>query len=512
LISLNNVSNHIWNKQILKDITWSTEFGQSWAIIGPNGAGKSILMKVILGQLPYFGTIKRHKKISSFEKIGNISFEQQKLIAVQAIKRDWYEDFSGKEEKFLTGSEFIDPEALNPRKLKKIAKQLNILAILDKSISKFSNGEVRKILIAKALLADPKLLILDEPFDGLDVSSSKWLKKTITQLIKSGLTLWLVSHRFDEIVPEITHILCLKSGEVFAKGTRSKILTSKTMKILFRKKNLELFNYIDLLDTNVNDKKIFKTKSTIDAQITSKYNSIIEMVNVNIRYGNKIVLKDFNWKVKKGENWKIIGPNGAGKSTLISLIYGENLKVYSNEIYLFGMRRGSGESIWDIKNKIGIVSPEIHVIYREPISTIKVVLSGFFDSIGYYKKSSKEQIVKASKWLELLEISNLSKKNFTTLSFGQQRLVLIARAMVKSPSLLILDEPCQGLDFTYRDYILEVIDKIAQTSRTQVLYITHHVSSDQLKCLNHELRFDFISEGKFKTKITKNIFRKLKNI
>ena len=191
-------------------------------------------------------------------------------------------------------------------------------------------------------------------------------------------------------------------------------------------------------------------------------------------------------------------------STILSLISGDNLQAYSNEIYLFGVSRGSGESIWDIKKRVGLVSSEFQLLYRESIQVIKVVLSGFFDTIGYYNQSSKKQRIEASKCLELLGINDLAKHNFTRLSFGQQRLILIARAMVKSPSLLILDEPCQGLDFYNRNLILEKIDKIAKTSNTQILYVTHS-PTDKLQCIDHELRFELTKEESYKTIIEKFI-------
>jgi len=497
-ISLKNVSNSLWDKKILKNITWSTEFGQSWGIIGPNGAGKSILMKIVLGQLHYCGTIIRHQKISNFNKIVSVSFDQQKLIAIQEGKKDLYEDFSGKEEHFLTGHEIIDPSKKLPKKLKIIAKQFGLSSILEKPFRHFSNGEVRKTLIIKALLTNPQLMILDEPFDGLDISSVKWLRNTISKLINNGLTIWLISHRFDEIVPEISHILCLKSGEVFAKGLRQKILTPKTIQNLYKEKKIEEFNKFESEHNNTKNKIFVPYNSFNFSNKKQKSSHIIEMKNVNISYGNKKVLNCFNWNVRNGENWKIVGPNGAGKSTILSLISGDNLQAYSNEIYLFGTRRGSGESIWDIKRRIGLVSSELHLQYNEPIKVKKVVLSGFFDTIGYYNPSSKKQRVEATKWMELLGINDLSEHNFTRLSFGQQRLVLIARAMVKSPSLLVLDEPCQGLDFSNRNHILELVDKIAKTSNTQILYVTH-VPSDQLQCIDHELRFELIEEDTYKT-------------
>lgn len=494
LISLKNVSNHLWDKQILKNISWSTDLGQSWAIIGPNGSGKSTLIKIILGQLPYSGTIEKHKNISGKDKIVSVSFDQQKLFRIREGKKDRFEEFSGKEENYLTAIEVIDPNKKYYKNLQKISEPLGLSKILKKPIRHFSNGEMRKTLICKALIQNPQLIILDEPFDGLDINSSKWFSKTISELINNGLSIWLISNNFDEIVPEISHILCLKSGKIFSQGERSKILTSKKIQDLFRLKQSESFEKIEL----EKNKKIIINNLITPNQEKTKYNFIIKMVNVNINFKEKIVLKNFNWEVEKGENWKIIGPNGAGKSTLVSLIYGENLQIYSNKIYLFGKKRGCGESVWDIKNKIGLVSSELQLLYNEPISAEKVVLSGFHNSIGYYIHSSGKQKYTASKWLEFLEIEDLAKKNFTKLSYGQQRLILIARAMVKLPPLLIFDEPCQGLDFKNRDLVLKVIDKIAQNSTSQILYVTH-LMTDQLKCMHHELRFEIKKDGTYKT-------------
>jgi len=181
LLSLKKVSNKLWDKPILKDISWITEFGQSWAILGPNGAGKSTLIKVILGQLPYCGTIKRDPQISVSKAIAQVSLEQQKLLVAREEKKDHYEEYSGNEEHFLTGREVIDPEGKHPEQLQTIAEQLGLSALLEKPLRHFSNGETRKTLIAKALLADPKLLILDEPFEGLDTASVNWLAQTISK-------------------------------------------------------------------------------------------------------------------------------------------------------------------------------------------------------------------------------------------------------------------------------------------------------------------------------------------
>jgi molybdate transport system ATP-binding protein len=501
LISLHKVSNRLWDKPILKNINWSTELGQSWAILGPNGAGKSTLIKVILGQLPYCGTIKRDAQISTFDKIAYVSLEQQKILVEREEKKDRYEEYSGKEQHSLSGHEFIDPEGMQTEKVLETAEQLGIAAILEKPLRHFSNGETRKTIIAKALLANPRLLILDEPFDGLDSASSKWLSQSISGLIQSGLAIWLVSHRFEELVPEIKHVLCLKSGKIFAQGLRSEVLNAEIMEGLYSEDDGGKTLQIKTESTEEKFERLIPQNALEATAANKKPPCIIRMRNVNVRYGENVVLENFNWSVNQGENWKIVGPNGAGKSTLLSLISGDNLQAYANQIYLFGKRRGTGESVWDIKQRIGLVSPEFQVRYREAISVLKVVLSGFFDTIGFYQAASETQKSAALNWLNFLEINELAEQDYTRLSYGQQRLILIARAMVKSPPLLILDEPCQGLDSTNRNRALELIDHIGLNSATQILYVTHS-ATDQLNCLSHELRFEISKDGNFRPHIS----------
>ena len=501
MISLHKVSNRLWDKPILKNINWSTDLGQSWAILGPNGAGKSTLIKVILGQLPYCGTIKRDAQISTFDKIAYVSLEQQKILVAREEKKDRYEEYSGKEQHSLSGHEFIDPEGMQTEKVLETAEQLGIAAILEKPLRHFSNGETRKTIIAKALLANPRLLILDEPFDGLDSASSKWLSQSISGLIQSGLAIWLVSHRFEELVPEIKHVLCLKSGKIFVQGLRSEVLNAEIMEGLYSEDEGGKTLQIKTESTEEKFERLIPQNVLEATAANKKPPCIIRMRNVNVRYGENVVLENFNWSVNQGENWKIVGPNGAGKSTLLSLISGDNLQGYSNQIYLFGKRRGSGESVWDIKQRIGLVSPEFQVRYREAISVLKVVLSGFFDTIGFYQAASGSQKRTALNWLNFLAINELAEQDYTRLSYGQQRLILIARAMVKSPPLLILDEPCQGLDSTNRNRVLGLIDHIGLNSATQILYVTHS-ATDQLNCLSHELRFEISKDGNFRPHIS----------
>jgi molybdate transport system ATP-binding protein len=188
--------------------------------------------------------------------------------------------------------------------------------------------------------------------------------------------------------------------------------------------------------------------------------------------------------MRRGENWAILGANGSGKSTLIGLITGENLQVYANDIELFGKPRGTGESIWDIRSRLGTISAEFQIQYRKTITAYQVICSGFFDSIGIYRHCSQSQYEMARQWIGFFRIDHLVERRFDHLSYGQQRMVLLARAMVKSPDLLILDDPCDGLDPVNRERILAVIQRIGAETPTDIIYVTHH-GSEVLACVTH---------------------------
>lgn len=213
---------------------------------------------------------------------------------------------------------------------------------------------------------------------------------------------------------------------------------------------------------------------------------MVVMRDVRVRYGDIEVLDGITWTVRYGEKWMVKGANGSGKTTLLSLIAGDNPQAYSNSVTLFGTRRGSGESIWDIKKRIGLVSSEFQLRYQKDMTVLDVVLSGFFDSVGLFRKPSPSQVRTATDWISALGFDLKSTHLFTHLSFGEQKLVLIARAMVKSPELLILDEPCQGLDPVNRRMVLHLIRTLGQIPETTLIYVTHH-SDEILTCFNRVL-------------------------
>jgi molybdate transport system ATP-binding protein len=345
---------------------------------------------------------------------------------------------------------------------------------------------MRKTLIARALLKSPRLLILDEPFDGLDEPSRESLAKAINRLMAESLRVILVAHRLEEVVSNITHVLFIKGGRLFGQGPKEEMLTSENVSSLYGcTLHVERNNGRFGLSPGRNGSGETPSFSRVgDPQPEDPVPPII-MKDTTIRYGQFTALERLNWVMGKGENWAILGPNGSGKSTILKLILGDHLQAYANEITLFGRPKGSGETLWEIKKRIGVVSSELQVQYRKKMSAYDVIASGFYDSIGLYQAPTSEQKEAADRWVELLRIEDITQEPYQHLSYGQRRLILLARAMVKSPDLLIVDEPCHGLDIPNRIRILRILERIGRT-RTQLLYVTNH-REEILNCISHVL-------------------------
>jgi molybdate transport system ATP-binding protein len=486
IITLDNVTIRVRDTFALTDTTWMIKKHQQWAIIGANGAGKTSLVRAIVGELPVVrGKINYHADGSFKDRISYVSFERHQRLISREADRDAARYFSGKLNDITTAREVIyeslPNSKIHSRQFDVIVEQLGIGCLLDRGILFLSTGEMRKIMIARALAKAPQLLILDEPFEGLDVASRSQLAEIINRLMAQDRQIILVTHRISEILPNISHVMGLKKGMVLFQGKRQEHLSTDQIERLYPD---HLFQEADFPKSKLQD----------DANSLKIPDVLVKMKNTTVKYKDAVILDNLNWEMKAGENWAIIGPNGAGKTTLLSLIAGDNLQAYANDIYLFDRRRGSGESIWEIKQRIGMISSEFQIRYRKPLKALDVILSGFFDSVGLYRQSKSGQRESALRWMGFIHLTDKADTLFNQLSYGEQRLVLLARAMVKFPLLLILDEPCQGLDRINRKLILDLIDFIARHSQTHILFVTHHV--DEIpESINRVLQFSKAPTG-----------------
>jgi molybdate transport system ATP-binding protein len=339
--------------------------------------------------------------------------------------------------------------------------------LIEKPMVQLSNGENKRLQLVKSVLKDPDWLILDNPFLGLDVEGREILSKCLEKLRENSIPFILINS--PVALPEcVNRVIYLEVGRVTWDGPLSAYES-------FRRINKLVFNHT-LMDDLISSAHVFEA-----------FKQAVHLRNVTIRYGEKVILSNITWEVKSGDHWALSGPNGAGKSTLLSLITADNPQAYAQNFTLFDRKRGTGESIWDIKKRIGYVSPELHVYFREPGTVFNVVGSGLFDTLGVYKKISEAQKKRIDSWLVIFGISHLSARMFQQISTGEQRMVLLARALVKNPPLLILDEPCQGLDEEQIQRVKEILNYICSNSQTTLIYVSHY-ASDIPACINQHMK------------------------
>lgn len=323
----------------------------------------------------------------------------------------------------------------------------------NRKLRTFSAGEQKKEFLKYCLNQNPDYIILDNPFDHLDQASRKTLLDSIEALSKSLGLIQLVN-RSQDLLPFIENKAQI-SDDSFT---------------------------INPINTSVNNaKRIHTTK--IPKPVTpydNKKNILVDMKGISVSYNERPIIDSIFWTIKQGEFWQLVGPNGSGKSTILSMITGENPKGFGQELYLFGRKKGSGESVWDIKKNIGIFSTSMTHLFKRNHTLEQMILSGFFDSIGLYTQPTILQKQIANQWLTAIQISHLKNTYFNQLSLGLQRVALIVRAVIKHPPLIILDEPLEGLDDHNSTLVIDLINILLQETNMTIIFVSHRIEP-QLK-------------------------------
>ncbi|WP_101759162.1 ATP-binding cassette domain-containing protein [Oceanicoccus sp. KOV_DT_Chl] len=468
---------------ILRDINWKWQDDQQWAILGGNGAGKSAIAHLMTDQLrPQRGEILRQPTIDPEHDILHLSFELQQKLIEHDIR---FDDSETRDDAFDVGTtvkQIVLQKQIETSRFTEIAKQCHIEHILDRGIRFVSTGESRKALLARALLNPPKVLILDNPFEGLDKQSQQELHNLIDTLLLSPIKVLLLIKQSDEIPDNISHVMHLQQGNIMALGERQTVLAAASQQQ----------HQLVIADLPV----AMERRYAVD-----KAQPLIALNHVNVSYKEQAILTDINWTLNWGQHCCIAGPNGAGKSTLLSLLSGDNHKAYGQDIQLFGNTRGSGESIWELKEKFGVVNTQLQLNHVGRTRVAEVIASGLYDSVGLYHQCSGKDRKIALDWLKVMGLEDIATQFFNRLSFGQQRLAMLARAMVKSPLVLVLDEPCIGLDEEHRQLILALIDKIADRGECHILYVSHS-ANEMPSCINQQLLLQPHPDGGFTAKVS----------
>lgn len=441
--------------EVLKDISIEIGAEDCLAVVGPMGSGKTTLAKALSGRL--------------FRK-GEVWFQGSFVLYVE--QQHHFKNRSNISEFYLQ-QRFNSADSEDSYTVREELGELDVAAyvtmfkldgLLDKPLLQLSNGENKRLQIVKALGQRPDWLLLDNPYLGLDVAGRKVLSAGLSQLQAQGIRFILFLSGGD--IPEfVNRVYRLRRDVPVIPRLKSGVIKDT---LISRLQPREVNNNPGLQPGDLGD------------------SPIVSLRNVTIRYGSKTILDQFSWTINRGERWVLKGPNGAGKSTLLSLITADNPQSYAQDITLFGRKRGTGESIWDIKRNIGYVSPEMHLYFKETGTSFAVVASGLFDLLGVTRKVNEQQTEQVDVCLSMFGLGYLRDRHFHTLSTGEQKMILIARAFVKNPPLLILDEPCQGLDQEQVQRVKDVIDHLAATSDMTLIFVSHY-AEDVPSCVTKEI-------------------------
>ncbi|OAH73474.1 molybdenum ABC transporter ATP-binding protein [Chryseobacterium sp. FP211-J200] len=478
IIQISNLNFQYGNQVVLKDFDWEISSQECWMLGGLSGSGKTTLAKIISGE------------IKNFEGKVEVNFDETSKLAKKVLYvSNWFQ-FSNLEGDrnfyyqqrynqfakndtltvFAELNHFGNEENLDFKLLESYLKPFGFENFKNQQLIELSSGEHKKLQLLKALWLKPQVLIIDQPYTGLDVKSRQFLNQAFDDLIQENVTLILINND-DEFPESVQYFVEIENGKLVHQNSPKDFSKGEER----TPKSLPFF----LQNNNGNRRE-----------------NLIKLEKINISYGEKQVLKNIDWEVNSGEQWLLQGHNGSGKSTLLSLLNGDHPQAYANEIYLFGRKRGSGESIWDIKEKIGMISPELHWYFDMNANVGQTIASGFFDSMSLYQKLSFDQQQQLEQLLYFFDLKEDKNKKLNTLPLGKQRLALLARTLIKKPKLLILDEPCQGMDNEQTQYFNQVIDDLA--SQGQSLIYVGYFESQLPKKLSHKL---VLENGTTKIKI-----------
>lgn len=455
--------------------TWTFRRGEQWVVTGPNGAGKSYLAALLSGELPLCGIgltfgddIEDHVAVVTFA-------QQQEQASNSWLQARWH----GQDDDAVRVSRFLAYDSVNEinpfevrddetpkrktfaQRLKRFAAAFHISPLWNRALVQLSNGEMRRVLLTRALMKEPRLLVLDDPFAGLDPEMRARLQKALDSLSEEGLPMVLTVRNEDEIPSCITHRLSLERVQIIG---QHKLMRHQPKPTPRGKRG----GTRDVFSGEVSPCRASEGRAPV-----------IELRDVSVRYGRRVIFEKLSWTVRAGERWVISGPNGSGKTTLLSLISGDNPAAYANDVRIFGHAREPGESLWPIRRRIGQVSPEIQCYFDSDMPCLDAVLSGRYNREGVALTRQTRTVRETARaWLNKLGLKGVDRIPFGALSAGRQRLVLLARAMLPQPDLLLLDEPCLNLDTDSKRLVLGVLERLLKTHREEAVVCVAHRPDD----------------------------------
>lgn len=465
-VHISNLNLKYQQNQVLKELDWQILKGENWLLGGKSGSGKTSLAKAIAGLEKSTGTIQINFDSSSpLAKQVHFVSSWFHFTNLEGDRNFYYQQRYNKHQRNDTLTVYAEllhyakEQGLDINKVEPYLKLFGFSNFRDTQLIELSSGENKKLQLIKALWLKPQLLIIDQPYTGLDAASRRKLNQAFDDLTNQGVQLILISN--DKEIPNcINKFAEIRNGQLTVVNSQEEISKEESR----IKKSLPYF---------------LQEAPTISSDI------MVSMKRINVKYGDKQVLHDITWEVRAGDKWLLQGPNGSGKSTLLSLINGDHPQAYTSDLFLFGKKRGSGESIWEIKERLGIISPELHWYFDNTAKVWQSIASGFYDSIGLFRDLTHDKQKKVDEVLEFFDLMEYKNQLLNTLPLGKQRLALLARTIIKNPELLILDEPCQGLDAVQTQHFNDVIDELCTYGKT-LIYVGHF-ETQLPKCIENRI-------------------------
>jgi len=470
LVTLDRVDVLLGGAPLVEGVSLEVRAGEGLAVLGPSGSGKSTLLRLLRGEIaPHPSSPGRRlfhgpdgpspSPIGARERFALVAPEQQDAY----VRHDWDLPVEAVIRSGLFDAVFpAEPTtAARAARIREVARLLDIEPLLGRSILRLSRGEGRRVLLARALVREPDLLLLDEPCDGLDAAAREGFLRLVSRILRSGTGVVFATHREEEeVVPEIERVVSMDGGRVVGIRRRRD----------GRRRNPPATSSRPAPSGAPGpDTPDAGGLGEGSAGAPPRGKELFALRGVTVRVEGRDVLRGIDFALRAEERVAVVGANGAGKSTLLRLLAGEEQPA-AGTIRRFGLERAGAD---DLRGRVGIVSPELQARHRFDAEGEAVVLSGFRGTIGLAEAPAPAERTAATAAMARLGVAHLARRRLLGLSYGELRKLLLARALAPAPEVLLLDEPLAGLDAGSRAWVQEAIEEACGRGAALVT-VTHH--------------------------------------
>jgi len=458
---LHAVSVRRGDKWALREVSWRLRPGERWALVGDNGAGKTQLLKLLSGDVwPTAGKASAGGAGRSYRVAGepvDVTEAKRRVAYIGAEQQDKYARYDWNlrvRDLLATGLHRSDllllpVTAAQARRVAATLRACGLKALAAREFLSLSYGQKRLALLARALVQDPDWLLLDEFYNGLDLSFRRRIDAILEAARRRGQSWVATAHRAMDVPGGTSRLLELQAGRV---------------SVTRRMDSSDLRRLAARADEVRPAARVKQPKARLGAAV------LMRLSKVHLYVNYRSVLRDVDWQLRRGEHWAVYGANGAGKSSFLKLLYGDLSPALGGRIERTGFPKGTPISEW--KRQVGYVSPELQTDYAVNVSVLDLVASGRYASIGLVDAPTANDLWVATRWLRFFKLLTVAQRKPRELSYGQLRRALFARALAAAPRILLLDEPLTGLDPTQRALMKRLLGRLMK--QVTLIIAVHH--------------------------------------